>query len=295
MLSTKPLELYREPKLRDLYVPDAGPFATCLGVFKRKFIEAGFEAGQSAGTKPRICLITGPAGSGKTTLVNDMIAWLKSCPLDEGSSWWISPENAPPLAYGPAQQLDLLKQLRAEVDSRAGANDYVILVVDDLIEGGENAALQLWDELVAQSRTTILFMLAKQSALARSSLDDSRYDILPFSTRAITPDEALAFARSRFTTFRDGPIPTWAAKYPIFPFDLAAIRDDVRLGKLGSTSTPGAITLRTLARVLARGMSDRVGEYIDGKRTRRFASMSEPEAVEDLIPPTAAYTAAMAS
>jgi hypothetical protein len=42
-------------------------------------------------------------------------------------------------------------------------------------------------------------------------------------------------------------------------------------------------------------MSDRVGEYIDGKRTTHFADMTEAQAFEDLIPPTAAYRSAMAS
>jgi hypothetical protein len=296
MLSTKPLELYREPKLRDLYVPDAGPFKHHLESFKRKFIEAGYEAEQKAGSRPFIFLISGPAGSGKTTLVNDMIAWLTSCPLDPGAAWCVAPETPPPLAYGPDQQKELFPKIREEVNKRAGPNDYIILVLDDLIEeGAHNAALQLWDELAPQWPTRILFMLAKQSWLAGSSLDDSRYDILPFTMRPVTPDEAVAFATARFSRFRDGPTPTWAAKYPIFPFDVEAISDDVRSGKLGSGATPGSITLRTLGRVLARGMSDRVGEYIDGKRTRPFAALTEAEAATDLIAPTDAYRAAMAS
>jgi hypothetical protein len=256
-LVSQPLRIHKERALLELYCREAGPYGQLLQHFKNELNLEGFDDNPpSVGNFSYIFLIRGPQGTGKTSLANVMIDYVKRC-TPAGEAPWQVYDEWPNHEFNDAnEQIGMLQSLKAKIINDAPARSCIL--VDNLIKGAETATFQIWDQLRSQ-RMVFFFLVTSDLDLIKQPLDNSKFDIKDFSTRALLPDEAVAFVRHRLHYYRP-KAPSSLANHPLFPFDEYDIREKVapKAALNAATIDNSMITLRQFGQTLNKALRGRM-------------------------------------
>jgi replication-associated recombination protein RarA len=160
-LESLPLRSHLEPKLLALYCGQAGPFDQHLSFFQHLIATAGYNADPpSAGLKSLIFLIKGYQGTGKTTIANAMVHWLKKC-KPVGSGEWHVFDPWPLKEFSSSrEQIAEIDVLQNKIDQETSTGDYCCVLIDNLVSGADVRALDMFSKLI-EDRIVFLFLLTR--------------------------------------------------------------------------------------------------------------------------------------
>src|SRR5882724_9642416 len=121
-----PLRLDDDDGLMQLYVGNAGPFDLRFKEFRTKLNGEGYYHNAASDQSPVginsfIFFVHGPIGTGKSTLINLMIRWLKGCIPPNGT--WLPFRAQFNLRATDSQQNSELDKLKDTIEKQAQAGD----------------------------------------------------------------------------------------------------------------------------------------------------------------------------
>lgn len=97
-----------------------------------------------------------------------------------------------------------------------------------------------------------MFLVTSDPHLLTKSWHDCRYEVIPFDTRALLPQEAVSFVRHRIQYYRSEP-PPHLEQYALFPFDEDDIRRSVqRTNSNIANNSESIVTIRQLSSTLSQ-------------------------------------------
>lgn len=134
-LEVRPLLINAESALTWLYCPEAGRFAHYEEKFQDYARSEGYRDDTDpprAGANSSLLSLYGHEGTGKTTLAQAMINWLKQCKPKVGQ-WHIEDKWSSKIFDTPAEQIAALDELQAKVSK--GNSKYNCVVLDNLLPG----------------------------------------------------------------------------------------------------------------------------------------------------------------
>jgi hypothetical protein len=249
-LFEKPIALDEELGLEPLFVSNAGPFQQHLQVFKSVLTAGGYQSGVDPKSvlKSFAFRVIGPKGSGKSTMTNKMIAWLKGCFTDTQ----MAKHDLRVLErkVSPLRIESTLADVRKLAEGQR--KKWCCLALDDVRLDTEDELHELYDELRDESVAVIMFEILHHAETLRGELPEGRVQLYDLRTSGLDGDQANAFLTERIRIFRDsavnGNLGTELANYPFNPDQVAEV--------VGSGAT---LTLRTLNRVLNSALVNELG------------------------------------
>jgi len=277
-LDSRPLRIHKEPKLFSLYCEKAGPFESLVHEFQDRIAQEGYRINPpSAGFNPFIFLIVGSKGTGKTTLANTMIHHLEQC-KSNNLKWHVKDPWSNKEFSSSGDQIAEIDKLQAELCRETQEGDYCCILIDNLVEGAEVRALEMFDEL-GKDRIVFLFLLTSDLQISKKFTCNSKHQLLPFVTRQLTPDDAIAFAKCRIDFYRRQSELSFLGNYNLFPFDADDIRDAVKSGAI-KEDEEGKITIRMLGVVLNNCIAYRMRELDE---TFDISKLSDDDITNNVI------------
>jgi hypothetical protein len=163
-LPNNPLLINLEPTLECMYSSEAGPFGTFLENFKNFARQHNYrDKPPRVGNSSFIFSIYGFEGTGKTTLAQVIINWLKKCKPRTGE-WHVHDEWSLSKLPDPAKQIERIDALEQKIRVEISKNSYCCVVVDNLVPGALNRALEMYDQL-RLDWIVFLFLLSNESEL----------------------------------------------------------------------------------------------------------------------------------
>lgn len=136
-LHKQPLRLDKDPALDCLYVPEAGEFGRYQQEFQDMLELAGYGEDPVETVQQFAFLVCGEQGTGKSTLVNWLVRWLKQCRIPgEWHEWRYPPEPPDPQANQGLHHY-LAEKLNAVSDG-----EYCCLVIDNLTTSNKHEAVR---------------------------------------------------------------------------------------------------------------------------------------------------------
>lgn len=280
-LANKPLLVRLEPALERLYSPDAGPFGTYLENFQRFARRNGYRdkpLPPKAGKIPFLCSIFGIEGTGKTTLSQVMVSWLKNCTPKRGP-WKVYDEWSFEKNPDPARQIERIDAIQQKVQSEVSVGGHCCIIADNIVSSSVlNRAFQMYDDLT-RDRVVFLFLLSNERELFPALSNQGKVNITPFRMLPLSASWAVSFVRRRVEEFRlkfgeHQPQPPWLEKYPLFPFDEGDIRSAFDKNEVVGL-LPGyadTVSLRQFGGILNDILAERLEELNDD-----FDIMEVPE------------------
>ncbi|SRR5713226_8594716 len=251
-LSSFPLPVHREPLLLNLYCPKVGG-EEILKDFDSRMADAGYEPPE-IGTQPLLTVILGPQGTGKTTFANVMTRRLLQCAVPAGSRWAIYDPWPNKEFNGKDAQIEAVVALQKQILDETKEPDYCCVLVDNLVAGAEQAALNLYGEL-SELRIVFVFLMTSDQVLLKKNWDNVRGGPTVYQASELKPEDAVNYVVHRVNYFRvqGAPIPV---DQELFPFD----PDDIRsaLARQAFTETGqlrSIVTLRQLNNTLCRALA----------------------------------------
>ena len=150
------------------------------------------------------------------------------------------------------EQIDGINKLCEDgLKKNSQRGDYWCILIDNLLEGGELAALNLFNEMINDDCIVFLFLMTSDVDFLDQPRDNSRHEIKRYETRPLDPEDAVEFVKHRIIGFRDDRRKDPAGNI-LFPFDDQDIRQAVTSGNLAQNGLgPGRVTIRQLNKVLA--------------------------------------------
>jgi hypothetical protein len=279
-LASEPLLVDLEPVLEPLYSPDAGPFGTYVENFQKFARQNGYRdkpLPPKAGNSSFIFSIYGNEGTGKTTLAQVIISWLKQCKSRE-DHWSVYHEWSFTKLDDSVKEIERIDALQEQIQKDVTAESYCCIVVDNLRRGALTRALEMYDQLVT-NWVVFLFLLSNDSELFDALSNNGKRTITPFRMRPLSANWAVGFVERRISEFRikfseQEVKPPWLNTYPLFPFVEADIRsafdsNDV----LGLLPRDGdTVSLRQFGGILKGILAERLEELDED-----FDIMAVPE------------------
>lgn len=257
----EPLQVHREHALMDLYCPEVGHFKKHEEDFKFRVQLAGYDfESHTRGFSPFIFFIAGSMGTGKSTLINVMRYWLNLTKPEEEPDWlqfeaWESSSPFRSLEY----QLKQLQELEVRIMGQSGQGDYCLVLVDNVVPGIEIYALDLFVKL-RNERIIVLFLASSEPELIDKSWENSQFNVQPFKTEELTPDDAVAYVKHRMSRFQPEERPSVLDEYDLFPFSEDNIR---RAVEARQQHTGQKITIRQLNEILTGALQDKMRQLDD--------------------------------
>jgi hypothetical protein len=249
-LHKQPLRLDKDSALEYLFVPEAGKFGRYQREFQDMLESADYDQNPAVTTRQFAFLVCGEQGTGKSTLVNALVPWLRKCRVQDGwNEYRYPPEPPDPLANQGLH--DYLAGKLSEVSD----GSYCCLVIDSLTALNKDEAIRIYEEYTG-SRVLVMFMITDDLELLRESAENDRIDLKRFRMEPLTPEQALAFARRRIDQFRVDRLRPILADYPLFPFAKEDILQEVARNRDGRGDGQGSITLRSFATILQKTLAE---------------------------------------
>ena len=211
---------------------------------------AGYDEYPVDATQQFAFLVCGEQGTGKSTLVNNLVRWLRQYEVEGGWNEYRYPPEPP-----DPQANQGLHDYLAEKLNTVGDGGYCCLVIDSLTPSIKDEAIRIYEEYIG-SRMLVMFMITDDLELLRENRENDRIDLSRFRTKPLTPEQAFAFARRRIDQFRVGRLRPILADYPLFPFTEEDILQEVAGNRDGGQSGRGPITLRSFATILHKALAD---------------------------------------
>jgi hypothetical protein len=245
-----PLRLDKDWALDCLFVPEAGKFGKYQQEFQNMLELAGYGEDPVETVRQFAFLVRGEQGTGKSTLVNMLVHWLRQCRVP--GEWYEC--RYPPEPPNPQGNQGLHDYLADQL-SRAGDGSYCSLVIDGLTALNKDEAIRVYEEYIG-SRVLVMFMITDDLDLLGETRENDRIDLNRFRMEPLTPDQALAFVRRRIDQFRVNRLRPILADYPLFPFAEEDVLQEVAGNRNGGGSEHGSITLRSFATILQRTLAE---------------------------------------
>ena len=266
-LEVKPLLINSEPMLQRLFSENAGPFGTYLNNFKQFLRQRGYrDTPPQAGINSYVFSIFGYEGTGKTTLAQVIISWLKLCKPKTGN-WYVHDEWSFQKVKEVQKQIERINEEQTRITKESGKNSYCCIVADNLVPGALDRAFEMYDQLT-HDRVVFMFLLSSDRELFAQLSAESKRPITPFRTRPLSAEGAVAFIRHRITEFRVKPESqaTWISKFSLFPFEENDIRSAFATGKIFDQVQGDTVALRDFSVMVTRMLAkklDALGEEFD--------------------------------
>jgi hypothetical protein len=258
-LETKPLLINSEPALQRLFSDSAGPFGTHLTAFKTLARQRGYhDRPPQVGVKSHIFSIYGYEGTGKTTLVQAIISWLKTCKPKTGD-WYVRDEWSFETVKEVQKQIERIDKEQEWIVRESGKNSYCCIVADNLVCGALDRAFEMYDRLT-RDRVVFLFLLSNERELFPRLSSEGKRPITPLRMRPLSADSAVAFLTHRIKEFRVKPPaqPAWLPNYRLFPFDEADIRYAFDTGTIFDRVQVDTVALRDFSVMVNRMLTKRL-------------------------------------
>jgi hypothetical protein len=203
-ISINPLRLDADDGLLQLYVGGAGPFDEHYRAYQDKleangYVESAAGAQSSIGINSFIFFIHGPIGTGKTTLMNLMLRSLKRCTPPSGA--WTRYEADWGFKQPAPTQTLALEAMKEKIEKRSSGDDYCFVILDDLVQGASESAFNLFKHFEHKC-LLFMFITTSDSGLREKTWANWPLPIVSYQTAALSPDNAVAFLRSRVNLFR---------------------------------------------------------------------------------------------
>jgi hypothetical protein len=246
-----PIRLDDDDGLYPLYVGGAGPFAAHYGEYEEKlagenYLEDSGDGVPSVGNNTFVFIVRGPKGTGKTTLMNLMLRHLKRCKPPE--SEWV------PFKAQFGNSLSEVDQSKALDDVKnlimGKSPDYCYLILDNLVDGVSQKAFDLYQEF-EDRRQFIMFITTHDAKMRERTWENWGIPIIPYQTSELSPDNAVAFIRSRVQLFRDDKTKHFFEGNELFPFNEKNIREAVETKSVAYDPTAKLITIRQFSQSLS--------------------------------------------
>jgi hypothetical protein len=241
--------------LYKLYVPDAGPFDDLHTRYLTKLEAENYWAGgpareSSVGINSFISFLHGPIGTGKTTLMNLMIRSLKRC--KPANVEWVPFHAQFNLIPNETQQNRELDKVRETIKQRKLDGDACsYLVLDNLMNGAVENAFNLYDDFQRQFRL-FAFVTTSDSELRQKRWDAwGPLPIEAYETAELSPENAVAFVRSRVKVFRDERTKATLGARDLFPFNEQNIEQAVIAKGIAFDEGRKIITIRQFSQALS--------------------------------------------
>jgi hypothetical protein len=235
-------------------VGDAGPFDELYGAYRTKLDGEGYAEGAAGGQSSSVGLNSfiffthGPIGTGKTTLMNLMLRSLKRCEPPNGA-WAPFRAHFGLMPTEPEQnrELDVVKD---KIERGAQIGDYCYLVLDNLTEGAAQKAFDLY-KYFEERFQLLMFVTTSDSELRQRTWANWPLPIVPYETAELSPDNAVAFIRSRVRLFRDPQMAQALGNHELFPFNEENIRAAVTAKSVAYNAGTKIITIRQFSQALS--------------------------------------------
>lgn len=266
-LASNPLMINIEPALERLYIPDAGPFGTYLKNFQAFARQSGYRDNPpQVGNSSFIFSIYGNEGTGKTTLSQVLISWLRQCKPEDGD-WNVFDDWCLPKVLDPAKQGQRINELQERISKNVTPESYCCIVADDLVSGVLPKVLELYDQLVSDW-TVFLFLLSNDNQLFPALSSSGKRVTAAFRMRPLSSDGALNFIKCRLGEFRvafgnPGAEPPWLKTYPLFPFFEQDIRSAFDSNAVLGLVDGDTVSLRQFGGILNGILTQRLYELDD--------------------------------
>ena len=219
-LVTAPLQVHVEPNLKPLYCLDLGPFSGHLRKFQNDLRLKGYrQQPPQSGRLSFVFTICGPKGSGKSSLANMMIDWLKGCLSPGEGPWDVEERFRDDPGSSAEEQGRVIGDLQSDIEKKQVK--YHCIVLDNLINGADRAAFVMWTGL-RKTRQVVMFLIADDLPILRSGF--SGINMRPYVTTALSADDGVRFVKHRMSCFRAKHFP-WLEQFPLFPFSESDIRE----------------------------------------------------------------------
>ncbi|HWW86022.1 MAG TPA: hypothetical protein VNZ26_20640 [Vicinamibacterales bacterium] len=258
-LERRPLMLNAESALIPLFSENAGPFGKHLQTFRRRLKQHGYSDNPpSVGVQSHVFTIYGIEGTGKTTLAQAMIRWLKRCKPDAGN-WHVRDELSWRKGRLAAQEIADIEGEYQYIKSDSQPNTYCCIVLDNLVQEMEQRAFELYDEL-ARDRVVFLFLLSNDDRLVPSFSGKGKQQVEPFWMPPLSADSAVAFVKERVSRFRTDPqsSPPWLGQHALFPFAEDDIRSAFSSGSILTRVGANTVAIRDFAVMANRMLAKRL-------------------------------------
>jgi hypothetical protein len=258
-VSSSPLRIHRASMLEKLFVKEAGPIEQYINLFHKEMEKRKFSKVQARAPQVSLrFLISGPVGSGKTTLANYLASQLKQYLLPSGKAWKVVDYRD----VARSETMDSAKRIEEIVqqcETKVTEGNYGCLILDDLEAADESRVANRLDALT-RDRGIVAFLIARanstfgQSAVARTSHSAE------FALALLEQVEAIKFVERRLNWAREevkNPPPWIEKECPLFPFDQDSIETGVKLGVLGTkTDKKARPAIRDLGMLLAQALEE---------------------------------------
>jgi hypothetical protein len=274
-VETLPLRIDEEEALQALFSSQAGPFDRHLTHFQNLLKFKGYSYGTSAGFASLPFAVAGPLASGKSTLVNRLVAHVKGCrPPESPPSFWKIEVPWRDQILTAEQQLSKLADLNTQITKTNEAGDHCCVVLDNLAAGVADQAANLFAE-VREICSLFLFVTAAADGKPTRPPSPDAINIDPwdryavgftvYRTEELSPTYAVQYVKDRISYYRkrDGdeqPIPPHLAQYPLFPFSAEDIASAI--AKKRDVGMP-TLDLRQLNRHLSEAIRQKMLELRD--------------------------------
>ncbi len=272
-----PLAIDEEPRLEPLFVAAAGPFQRHVDTFKNTLRAEGYRSGENPSRthKSFVFRVFGPKGSGKSTMTNKMVGWLKGCFTEEQMAQ--RELRVVKCSVSPAQVDSALKGIRDETADHNGG--WCCLVLEDVNLDTEELLHDLYDELRNGGVAVVMFEILHSAEALRRIMPDARVGLRDLRTTGLSRDQARAFLAERIRTFRDDTVAMRLNPHlATYPFDPDQVGEVV--------GHDAALTLRTLNRVLHQAL---IRELERRTLADDIARLSDAELRSHLIDIVAVY------
>lgn len=251
-LSSFPLPVHREPVLLNLYCPNVGS-EEIMRDFDGRMANAGYDPPE-IGTQPFLTVIQGPQGTGKTTFANVMVRNLTQCVVPSGGKWHIYDPWHNTEFFAKDAQIEAMQRLQKTILCETSEADYCCILIDNLINGVEQAALNMYGDL-SELRIVFFFLMTSDQVLLRKNWDNVRGGPTVYETSELKPEDAVNYVTHRITYFRvtGAQIPS---NQDLFPFDGDDIRNSLARQAFAATGQlQSIVTLRQLNNTLCRALA----------------------------------------
>jgi GTPase SAR1 family protein len=295
-LMKEPLPIHKEKQLMGLYCSEVAKFAENEAKFMRLMRMGGYSFERPrAGKRQFIFFVRGSIGTGKSTLVNVMRHW-----LDEMKK----PPNAPEWHFFEAwdigddtltseDQTKKLRDLEQQIGEETKEGDYCCIVADNIVEGVEQRALNMFRKLRSRNKV-FLFLETNKLELIKKRWDNTSHKIELFDTTELTPEDAVKYVSHRVSYFRAAELTSVLGEHKLFPFAEDNIRQAVkaRYRMEGDSEVGETITIRQLNEILNAAMLERMDQL---ESSFDIAALPEDEIGKYIIDVRDYYRARMAS
>lgn len=251
-LETNPLRVHEEPSLLNLFAPNAGKFKEHIDDFLYSIEEEGYDRdAKTLGLGSSVVLICGHHGTGKTTLTNVLIHYLKEC--DSRDNSWKIFEATAVIDGDSHKRLEEIENLKEKITQETQEGDHCCVVIDDIVSDEVGQCLAIYDFLKSKKRFVFLFLVTSDPELIDRKWGNSKHSVTAYKIFPLKPSDGAVFVEHRVNRFRGNGI--FHSDFQLFPFDKDEILNALETALVENEDS---VTIRQLNYTLFIALRDRL-------------------------------------